>query len=116
MALCSVLAGFDGWDMMAEFVRTRRTWFEQYGLPATTPRADMFRSFLERLKPHAVVKVFVQWVDTLRQPLPAEAITIDGKSVRGAFEQASRSTPLHLLHMWVTTQKVGATSCGRSSS
>lgn len=107
MALCSVLANCEGWDMMAEFARTRRTWFEQwFALPKGTPSADTFRRVFERLKPHALTEAFAQWVDSLRQGVQGEVLAIDGKSVRGAFDQASRTTPLHLLHVWATEQKI----------
>lgn len=107
MALCATLAGCEGWTAIADFARLKKPWFEQwFDLPYGTPSDDTFRRVFEVVKPQALTEAFACWVEHFRQHLPAEVIAIDGKSIRGAFDKANRTTPLHLLHVWATEQKI----------
>jgi len=38
--------------------------------------------------------------------LRGEVIVVDGKAIKGAYEAASRTTPLYLLHVWATEQRL----------
>ncbi len=106
-AFCAVLAGCRGWDEIAHFARTKRRWFEQwFDLPDGTPCADTFGRLFARLAPPAFAGAFGAWIQQLRVRLPGEVIALDGKAVRGAFDTAARTTPLHVLHAWATEQQL----------
>jgi predicted transposase YbfD/YdcC len=107
MALSAVLTGCNGWDAMAAFAATKVAWFRQwFDLPYGTPSADTFRRVFEMIRAQTLCACFARWVDALHDSLQGQLVAIDGKSVRGAFEQAGRTTPLHLLHVWAVEQKV----------
>ncbi|RYE77773.1 MAG: ISAs1 family transposase [Myxococcales bacterium] len=107
MAFCAVLAGSQGWSDIAGFATDKRAWFELFfELPSGTPCACTFRRLFERLPPHVLVDAFSLWIDTLRERLPGEVLAFDGKAIRSAFEEASRTTPLHMLSVWSVTHQL----------
>lgn len=107
MAFCALLAGSQGWSDLAHFAADRQDWFELFfELPSGTPCACTFRRLFERLAPNALVDAFSLWIDALRERLPGEVLAFDGKTIRRAFEEASRHTPLHILSVWSVTHKL----------
>jgi predicted transposase YbfD/YdcC len=107
MALSCVVAGADGWDAMAAFAKLNRKWFEGFlDLPAGVPSADTFRRVLSSLEPKAFEKCFRELVTGLAQSLEGEVVAIDGKALRGAIQKAGSKTPLHLVHVWATKQRL----------
>jgi predicted transposase YbfD/YdcC len=107
MALSCVIAGADGWDAMAAFAKLNRKWFESYlDLPAGVPSADTFRRVFSSLEPKAFEKCFRELVTGLAQSLEGEVVAIDGKALRGAIDKAGSKTPLHLVHVWATKQRL----------
>jgi predicted transposase YbfD/YdcC len=107
MAFCAVLAGGQGWSDLSSFAADKKDWFELFfELPSGTPCACTFRRLFERLAPNALVDAFSLWIDALRERLPGEVLAFDGKAIRCAFEEASRTTPLHVLSIWSVTHKL----------
>lgn len=107
MAFSAILVGCKGWDEIAFFVKTKQTWFELwFELPHGTPCSDTFQRVFERLDPKAFSAAFEAWLLQLRKLLPGDILALDGKAIKGAFETSARTTPLHLLHVWATRQKV----------
>lgn len=107
MAFSAVLAGCQGWDEIALFASERRDFFEKFfALPHGTPCADTFRRVFEALRAKALAERFAEWVETLHGSLAGQLVALDGKAVRGAFDHAARTTPLHLLQAWAVEQKL----------
>jgi predicted transposase YbfD/YdcC len=107
MAFCGVLAGCNGWDALAAFAKAKRPWFERwFDLPHGTPSSDTFQRVLERLAPGPFAAAFEAWLAHLRTQLPGALLALDGKAIKGAFDAAARTTPLYLLHVWATQQRV----------
>jgi predicted transposase YbfD/YdcC len=58
------------------------------------------------LEPQAVAACFQAWVGALAKALRGAVIAGDGKASKGAYEAASRTTPLYLLHVWAPEQRL----------
>jgi predicted transposase YbfD/YdcC len=107
MALCGVIGGADGWDALAEFAQARARWFATFlDMPNGVPCADTFRRVFSALRPQAFEECFREWVQALSQSLRGEVVAVDGKSVRGAVDKALGGSPLHLVHVWATKQRL----------
>jgi predicted transposase YbfD/YdcC len=107
MALSGVIAGADGWDDLAAFAKVNKGWFATFlELPAGVPSADTFRRVLSSLEPRGFEKCFRELVAGLAQSVEGEVVAIDGKSLRGAITKAGSKTPLHLVHVWATKQRL----------
>lgn len=107
MALCGALAGANGWDELAVFSRTHRSWFATFlEMPHGTPSADTFRRVFEALDPRELDSALRNWVAAVGKSLEGELVAIDGKSLKGAINKAGSTTPLHLLHAWAVDQRL----------
>jgi predicted transposase YbfD/YdcC len=107
VALAATLCGARGWDAIAAFGRAKRVWLATLlDLPRGVPSADTIRRVFGALDPAAFAACFAAWVQALGAVLPGEVVAVDGKAVRGAFDAAARTTPLHLLHVWATERRL----------
>ena len=105
MSLAGVICGADGWEALEEFAESKQKWFEQFfDLPHGTPSADTFRRVFCALDAGVFESCFRKWIEDVAAPFKGEVVAIDGKSLRGAFERANASSPLHLVHVWATEQ------------
>jgi predicted transposase YbfD/YdcC len=105
IVLAAQLCGAEGWDAMAAFARAKQEWLVSFlEFPKGMPSADTLRRVMSALEPQAFAACFRAWVRALAKALQGEVIAVDGKAIRGAYETASRTTPLYLLHVWATEQ------------
>jgi len=107
-ALCATLSGAgDGWDAMAAFTKRKKGWFERFfDFPKRTPCADTFRRVFERLGPKVLGERFPRWLEGWKVELAGQVVSVDGKSVKGTFDQACPTEPLHLLHAFATASGI----------
>ncbi len=107
MSLSGAIAGADGWESLAAFAQSKRTWFEElFDLPNGTPSADTFRRVLCALEPREFEKCFRKWINDVAASFSGEVIALDGKSLRGAVDHAGSTSPLHLMQVWATKQRL----------
>lgn len=107
IVLAAQLCGAEGWDAMAAFARAKQEWLVGFlELPKGVPSADTLRRVMGALEPEAFAACFRSWVGVLAGALRGEVVALDGKAIRGAYEAASRTTPLYLLHVWATEQRL----------
>jgi predicted transposase YbfD/YdcC len=107
IVLAAQLCGAEGWDAMAAFARAKQAWLQSFlELPRGVPSADTLRRVLAALEPQAFAACFRAWVGALAGALTGEVVAVDGKAIKGAYAVASRTTPLYLLHVWATEQRL----------
>ena len=107
IVLAAQLCGAEGWDAMAAFARAKQTWLGSLlELPKGVPSADTLRRVMAALDSRAFEACFRAWVSALASALKGEVIAVDGKAIKGAYDAASRTTPLYLLHVWATEQRL----------
>ena len=107
MALCGTLCGADGWDDLEDYASANVEWFRGFlDLPNGTPSADTFRRVFSALEPVAFERQFRIWVRAFADSLEGEVVAIDGKTLRGTVDAATKQTSLHLLHVWATEQQL----------
>jgi predicted transposase YbfD/YdcC len=107
IVLAAQLCGAEGWDAMAAFARAKHEWLTRFlELPKGVPSADTVRRVMSALCPRAFEACFRSWVGALASALKGEVIAVDGKAIKGAYEAASRTTPLYCLHVWATEQRL----------
>jgi predicted transposase YbfD/YdcC len=107
IVLAAQLCGAEGWDAMAAFARAKQAWLAGFlEFPKGVPSADTLRRVMGALDPAAFEACFRAWVGALAHALQGEVIAVDGKAIKGAYETARRTTPLYLLHVWATEQRL----------
>jgi predicted transposase YbfD/YdcC len=107
LALAAQICGAEGWEAMVSFAQAKRPWLESVlDLSTGVPSADTFRRVFAALAPQAFAACFRSWVGALAGALKGEVVALDGKALKGAVGTTRRATPLYLLHVWATEQRL----------
>jgi predicted transposase YbfD/YdcC len=108
IALCSVLAGAEGWKGLGTYAR-----FGRLALGALRPGARRAcqrhvspRDFSAR--PEAFARGFMRWIrGGIAEKIEGEvALAIDGKTVRRSYEKGDPKAALHMLSAWASEQRL----------
>ena len=102
-AVCGILTGARGAEAIAEWVRNQepKIW-HLLGFYRTPPCGNTYRMVLALLPPEVFEDMIHRWIDPL-MPAPAadgppQAVSVDGKSLRGTLNEHQRS--VHLLALF----------------
>jgi len=107
LALAAQICGAEGWEAMVSFAQAKRPWLESVlDLSAGVPSADTFRRVFAALEPQAFAACFRSWVGALAGALTGPVGAVEGKALTGAVGTTNRATPLYLLHVWATEQRL----------
>lgn len=103
MVLVGAIRDCRGWDEMRDSVEDGppelRALFE---LPHGVPCADTLRRVIGALDPVAFRNAFIAWARALCKSTAGKLVSIDGKTVRGAFAGEDGTGALHLVNAWVS--------------
>jgi predicted transposase YbfD/YdcC len=99
--ICAYICGANSWEGVVEFVKTRELWLRKYielknGIPSL---ATYWRTFLH-LNPSIFSQCFHDWVYTLLGDV--KHIAIDGKTLRGTYDEDNSNAQLILVSAWAT--------------
>ncbi|WP_162268001.1 ISAs1 family transposase [Thiohalocapsa sp. ML1] len=107
IAIAAILCGADGWVAIAQFGRSKRTWFEGFlRLPHGIPSHDTFGRVFGLLAPAAFEACFRAWVESIRALLPGEIVAIDGKTLRRSHNRGAGLAALHMVSAWATHNRL----------
>src|SRR5690606_15476749 len=107
MALTAAICGANGWADVERFAKAKRDWFRQYiDLPHSVPSHDTFGRVFARLDTGEFLSAMHQWVDQFAGSLRGRGIAIDGKTLRGSFDQAAGQSPLHTITAFATDTRL----------
>lgn len=100
-AICAYICGANSWEGVVEFVKARELWLKKYielknGIPSL---ATYWRTFLH-LNPSTFSQCFRNWVYTLLGDV--KHIAIDGKTLRGTYDEQNSDAQLILVSAWAT--------------
>ena len=69
IAICATIANADGWEDMALFAESKKTWLKQWlSLPNGIPSHDTFKRVFENIDADIFQQCFMRWVQTQRRP------------------------------------------------
>ena len=107
IAICSVIAGANGWEQIEVFGKARQDWFSRFlELPGGIPGHDTFRRVLSRIDAGQFQKCFLSWVQSITQVIPGEIIPIDGKTLRRSYDSTSNKAPIHMVSAWASESRL----------
>lgn len=100
--LLAVLCRCDDYEEIADWVAARHDWLVKIlGLPEDrSPCRKTFERLYRRLEPQALQRCFIELTARLAEASEGRLVAIDGKTLRGSFDHAHRSLPIHLVHAW----------------
>jgi predicted transposase YbfD/YdcC len=112
VALAAILCGARNCSDMAEFGRAKEGLLRQMlRLAHGVPSHDTFSRIFRQLDPVAFEAAFRKFMAGFAAAVPRGVVAIDGKALRGAFEQGRRSAPLHLVNVWAVEARLAVAQC-----
>ena len=107
MALTAAICGADGWVDVERFAKAKIDWFRRYiDLEYGVPSHDTFGRVFSRLDTGEFLASMHDWVDRFANSLRGQGVAIDGKALRGSFDQASDQSALHTITAFATESKL----------
>jgi len=87
LTFCATIAGYDGWEDIELFGKTKIELLRQY-LPFkhSVPSDDTLRRFFRALVPETFERCFLDWVKSFQCQLSKKIVAIDGKTSRHSFD------------------------------
>jgi len=105
ITICGTICGADDWEAIAEYGKSKQSWLKTFlELQNGTPSADTFSRVFARLKPSELQKCFIGWMEEVHKVTEGELINIDGKTLRGAKEEGSSKSLIHMVSVWSASQ------------
>jgi len=107
IAVCAVIGGAEGWEDIEEYGKAQAEWFaELLDLPHGIPGHDTFRRVLSRLDPEELTRCFIAWTQALSEASGGDIVSIDGKTLRHSFDQASATAAIHMVSAWASANRL----------
>ncbi len=109
LTLCATLCGVETWEDIEQYALVKQDWFrERLGLclPNGIPSDDTFRRIFSALDPIAFGACFRAWTQEFHQRTKGEVLALDGKTLRGSFDNALGQKPLHMVSAFACTNRL----------
>ena len=103
IALCAIISGADSWIHVAEYGRSKESWFKEFlFLDNGIPSHDTFGRLFSRLDPQEFQKFFSRWVQDISKSITNKTVAIDGKTLCGSHDRANGKKAIHMVSAWLT--------------
>ena len=104
IAICAAICGAETWTDIEDFGYDKEEWFKTFlNLKHGIPSHDTFRRVFILLNPEEFSKVFYSWVCSVNKTLMKnDHICIDGKTLRRSFDDAKKTSAIHMVNAWST--------------
>src|SRR2546423_11241870 len=108
IAVCAVICGADGWEDIEEYGTSQAEWFATFlDLPHGIPGHDTFRRVLSHLDPEELTQCFIAWTQALSEASGGDIVSLDGKTLRHSFDQATATAAIHMVSAWASANRLG---------
>ena len=107
IALCAMIANANTWVDIERFGKAKLDFLRRFlELPNGIPSHDTFGRVFARLDPAALLLCLQNWLADLRAQLGGQHVAIDGKTLRGSHDGATRPNALHLVSAWAAEARL----------
>jgi predicted transposase YbfD/YdcC len=107
MAVCAVIGGAEGWEDREEYGKAHAEWFAALlDWPHGMPGHDTFRRLFSRLDPEALTRCCIAWPQALSEASGGAMVSIDGKTLRPACDQATATAASHRGSAWASANRL----------
>ena len=107
IAVCAVICGAEGWEDIEEYGMAHAKWFaDSLDFPHGIPGHDTFRRVFSRLAPEELTRCFIAWTEALSEASGGEVVSIDGKTLRHAFDRATGQAAIHMVSAWASANRL----------
>src|SRR5713101_6526017 len=107
IAVCAVMSGAEGWEDIEEYGKANAEWLgDLLDLPYGIPGHDTFRRVLARLAPEELIQCFLAWTNALSAASGGDIVSIDVKTLRHSFDQATATAAIHMVSAWASANRL----------
>jgi predicted transposase YbfD/YdcC len=101
IAILAVLCDCVKFTEMELFGQEREEWLRTFlTLENGIPSHDTFGDVFAALSPEAIQARFINWVETIRQKISGDIISVDGKTIRRSKDLANNRKAIHIVSAW----------------
>ncbi len=94
ITICAVICSADTWVDIEAYGESKYEWLKTFlELPNAIPSHDRFARVLARLDPEQLQQCFLSWIQSVSQITNGEIIAIDGKTLRGSYDEKNLKNP-----------------------
>ena len=107
LTVCAVICGANTFVDVEQFGEVRLGWLRGL-LPFEdgTPSHDTIGGLLGRVEPEAFERCFLGWKRRVAEQTEGEVVALDGKTLRGSYDNASDKAALHMVEAWASEQEL----------
>lgn len=107
IGLCAVICGARHFTQMEEFGKNKRQWLAKFlDLQNGIPSHDVFNAVFACLKPEQFEACLLSWITSLQEVTGGQVLAIDGKTLRGSYDQGDAKAAIHMVSVWATANQV----------
>jgi len=107
LAVCAVIRGAEGWEDIEEYGTAHAEWLgELLDLPHGIPGHDPLRRVLSPLDPEELTPCCIAWTQALSEASGGDMVSLDGKTLRHAFAQATATAAIHMVRAWASAHRL----------
>ncbi len=107
LVLCAVISGCDEWTSIEAYGKSKEAFLRTFlTLPNGIPSHDTFGDIFAKIDPDQFETCFLNWTHAVALLSGGELISIDGKTLRGSFDSASKKAPIHMVSAWANTNRM----------
>lgn len=107
LTILAVICGADSWTAVEKFGYAKKDFLGNFlSLPNGIPSHDIIGDVFSRVDPKAFQSCFLDWVNHLFQLSDGEIIAIDGKTLRGSYDNANNKAAIHMVNAWACKNRL----------
>ncbi|HCG6981481.1 TPA: ISAs1 family transposase [Vibrio parahaemolyticus] len=107
LTICAVLSGQDDWKGIYHFGESRIDFLKQFGdFSAGLPSASTIARVMGMINPTQLQRCFIEWMKECVKLTEGEVVAIDGKTVRGSYDDSRGLGAIHMVNAFATENGV----------
>ena len=107
LTILAVICGAETWTAVEKFGYAKKDFLKSFlSFPNGIPSHDVIGDLFARIDPKAFQACFLDWVNHLFQLSDGEVIAIDGKTLRGSYDNANNKAAIHMVNAWACRNRL----------
>lgn len=107
IAICAAICGAESWTDIEEYGHAKLHWLKTFlALPNGIPTHDTFARVFARLEPEQMQQCFLNWIAAISRITQGEIIPIDGKTVRGSYDNSNGKGAIVMVSAWASRNRL----------